>query len=152
MAIQVEKNGEKICRQAAKSKLDPPLAGLLAWMATEEQRHIKWFEELWAAADSAGDDFQLEKMNRDFLTAILGRQTFSLGDADFGRIKKVASLLSLLIEFENDTILFYEMIRSAVNDPQTLKVLKTIIAEEKNHVKHLQAFAGSRVERKLPRA
>jgi len=146
LAIQIEKNGEKICRQALKQNIDSSLRKLILWMADEEQKHIKWLQELITAADPLGGDTQLEKVNRGLLKDILGKQGFSLADADFVKIKGINALLNVFIEFENDTILFYDLIRSVDNDPKTLKFLDGIVSEEKNHIKKLKAYAEKLVE------
>jgi rubrerythrin len=59
---------------------------------------------------------------------------------------QVESLLEVMIEFENDTVLFYQMIRTAVSDAETLKLLDTIISDEKEHADELQRFLDAREE------
>lgn len=141
LAIQLEKNGEKRCRQVLRKRLDPQLSELMLWMATEEKKHISWLQELMAAANALEGNTALDKTNRALLTGMLGQQSFSLGDADFDRIDDPKMLAALLIEFENDTVLFYELIRTLVTEPQALTYLERIIAEEKNHADNIKSYA-----------
>lgn len=50
MAVQLEKNGEWICRSAMDYVSDAGLKQLLEWMAEEENRHAKWLSSLSATA------------------------------------------------------------------------------------------------------
>lgn len=140
MAIQIEKNGESVCRKVLAKNVDPDLASLFEWMAEQESNHVKWFQKLKRTTVASNLNSQLEKMGRSLLRDILGEQGFSLSDADFSKIKTKKDLISLLIEFENDTILFYEMIKTVVDDQTTLTYLDMIIEEERKHSNELQAY------------
>jgi rubrerythrin len=48
-------------------------------------------------------------------------------------------LIDVLVEFEKDTILFYEMLSGFIPAPEVLSQLQTIIAEEKRHITQLEA-------------
>ena len=47
-------------------------------------------------------------------------------------------MLDIFIEFENDGILFYEMLLPFVRSQSTREMLETIIAEEREHIKTLK--------------
>ena len=53
-----------------------------------------------------------------------------LEDEDFLKIKDIKGLIIALIEFKNDTILFYELIQSSVSDDDTIEKIDQIILEE----------------------
>jgi rubrerythrin len=140
LAIQIEKNGERIYRKALEKMSDPSLASLLQHLADEEVEHAKWFSEMRLTIKQTTDDSPLAEKGKSLLRGVLGGQAFSLGDADFSKIDRVQSLLKLAIEFERDTVLFYEMIRSVIEDKETLDQLDAIIEEENRHAEVLQAF------------
>jgi rubrerythrin len=142
LAVQIEKNAEKVYRDAATEAANPSLVSLLHWLADEEVKHAKWFSELKPKVKKTIDDPQLEDMGKAILRDALGDQTFSLKDLDFSKIEEVENLLERAIEFESDTILFYEMIRSFVEDEdkETLDHLNMIIEEEKGHIRLLEEF------------
>ena len=70
-------------------------------------------------------------------------QSFSLKKVDFTRISDIAALLKVSVEFERDTVLFYEMLQPFIEDPATLSQLAAIIAEENQHIEKLQTFMDS---------
>jgi rubrerythrin len=142
LAVQIEKNAEIVYRDAAKEAANPSLVSLLHWLADEEVKHAEWFSELREKVKKIIDDPQLEDMGKAILRDALGDQTFSLKDVDFSKIEAVENLLEQAIEFESDTILFYEMIRSFVEDEdqETRDHLNMIIEEEKGHIRLLEEF------------
>lgn len=143
LAVQIEKNGEATYRAAARGTTHPVLAPLLEWMADEEARHAAWFAE---KAREAADTFRtpvLEELNQGLLTQLVAGQSFSLKDADFTRMQTVAQLLAVSVGFEEDTVLFYEMLKPFIEDPATLEQLEAIIAEENRHIEKLQTFIES---------
>jgi rubrerythrin len=140
LAIQIEKNGEKTLRKAQEKISNPKLIPLLQSLADEEVQHAAWFSNLNTVNEDSIDNPELEALGRSLLRDILGDQSFSLADADFSKIDNADELLALMIEFENDTVLFYEMVRSVISDEETLACLNKIIAAENRHAQELQAF------------
>jgi rubrerythrin len=140
LAVQIERNGEKLFRDAAKKAAKPSLASMLHWLADEEVKHAERFSEMREKAEEKAKDPRLEKMGKEILQRSLGGQTFSLKDIDFSSLEDVDTLLQRVIEFENDTILFYEMLRSFVEDEETVRHLDAIIEEEEGHVRLLEEF------------
>ncbi len=138
LAIQVEKNGEKSYRKAQKEVKDRNLASVLAWLADDEKAHERWFIDLKKEVDEKIQDARLEEMGREILGSVLGEQSFSMDDADFSRLADVNALLELSLEFERDTILFYEMIRAFVDNKKVSAGLDKIIHEENAHVKKIE--------------
>ncbi len=143
LAIQIEKNGEAIYRQAARRISHPVLAPLLEWLADEEARHAAWFAEKALVADDTFQTPVLEELNQGLLTQLVAGQSFSLQDADFDNMQTVAQLLVVSVAFEEDTVLFYEMLKPFIEDPVTLEQLEAIIAEENRHIEKLQTFLES---------
>jgi rubrerythrin len=144
LAIRIEKNGEETYRKAQKEVSNPSLASLLKWLAEEEVEHEKWFTQLKEKVATVTEDPRLEEMGKTILEGVLGDQSFSIKDADFSRIEDVNSLLELSLEFERDTILFYEMLGSFIEDKETLRQLDKIIEEENQHVQLLEEFLSKK--------
>ena len=138
LAIRIEKNGENAYRKAQEEVSNPSLASMLQWLAEEEVEHEKWFTRLKEKAGKLAEDPKLEEMGKAILQGVLGDQAFSIKDADFSKIEDINSLLELSVEFEKDTILFYEMLRAFIDDEETLSQLDKIIEEEKRHVQLLE--------------
>ena len=140
LAIRIERNGEEIYRKAARAVLIPSLASLLVWLADQELEHEKWFMELKNRVVNTVEAPSLEAMGKKILQTVLGNEAFTLKDADFSRMEDIIDLLSLALEFEKDTILFYEMLAAFIDDGQLQQQLEKIIEEEQRHVGKLEQF------------
>jgi len=143
LAVQVERNGEALYRNAMAKVPNKDLQSLLLWLADQETDHAKWFRALGETVRSVPGDPELEEMGRGIFRSILGDQTFSLREVDFTKVSKIGDLLEKAIEFEKDTVLLYEMLGGFIDDQKTLRHLESIIREEKHHVKVLGDFVKS---------
>ena len=143
LAVQIEQNGEKLLQAAQKEVSEPELVSLLQWMENEERQHVEWFSPLRPTPKENTDMSHLEEMGKNLLKEMLGDQSFSLGDIDFSKLENIKELITTMMEFEKDTVLFYQLIRSAVTDQETLTLLDRIISEENRHAERLKAFLMS---------
>jgi len=143
MAIRIEKNGEAVYRSAMEKISNPALIFLLEWMADEEVNHAKWFSKLKQEVETHSRDPFVQEMSPEFLGEILGEQSFSLKEVNFSQVERIDDLIDIFIEFEQDSILFYEMLQPFVQQEDTLAQLNIIIAEEKRHIARLQEFRES---------
>ena len=78
----------------------------------------------------------------------MGDQKFSLAEVDLSKIESAQELIDLAIEHEKDNILFYQMLQSFLDNPETMKELDEIIAEEEQHIKLLMKCEIEMVEDK----
>jgi len=140
VAVQLERNGEKVFREAIKKVRQPDLADLLKWMADQEKAHIKWFTELKSKIKKPFTDPMLQEMGREILQETMEGASFNLKNVDFTKIDEIKELLNLSIEFEKDTAIFYELLLSFVEDRETHDLLEKIIDEEHDHAKLLKEF------------
>lgn len=148
LAIRIENNGESVYRRAVDEISETALASVLQWMADEEAEHARWFSELkHRLRTHSTNPFMLE-MSRKVFDDILGEKSFSHQDVDFSKIDRVSDLVAVFIEFEKDTILFYETLKPFIEDNDTLNNLEKIIAEENKHIAQLYRFLTD--EAKVP--
>lgn len=140
MAIMLEKNGTDTYRDAARNLSDPSLVSLLERMANEEIKHAEWFSNRQQEIAVETLNPVADAMSREMFSDLLKGRSFSLDDVDFSRIDHVGTMIETLIEFEKDTILFYQMLEAFIQEEQILRELKEIIAEEERHVESLQAY------------
>jgi rubrerythrin len=143
IALQVEKNGERTYRRAQMKTSDPSLADLLGLLADEEQEHERWFAELKNRVGTKPVDKNLEAMGRELFQNILGDKAFSLDDADLSQVSDTQAVMRISAEFEQDTVIFYEMLEPFVEEPQSREDLRLIIEEEKGHRRKLQERLGT---------
>lgn len=140
IAIRLEKNGEKTYRDAMKTVSDPEILSMLNWMAGEEAAHAQWFAELKDGCETGERNPLAEEMGRGMLEDLLDGQVFSLQEVDFSKIRRLGELVEIFIEFEEDTILFYQFLESFVQEDTPLRQLKKIISEEHRHVEKLKSL------------
>ena len=140
LAIRIEKNGERFYRKAMERFSNEGLRSMLVRLADDEVRHEEFFARKKSGLREKPEDPEIEAAASGILQGILGDQTFSLKEANPADLKSEKDLLNLAVEFEKDTILFYEMLTPLVTRKQTLKGLEEIIQEEKRHIETLQAF------------
>ena len=148
LAIQIEKNGEKFYREALEKISNSFLRELIVWIADQELEHQEWFSKRKGVLEDRADGLDLEETGNAVLQNILGDQSFSLKEADLSSMHRVEDLLRLAVEFENDSILFYEMIGSFIDDKETSEKLQEIIKEERHHIELLQGFEDKEDEGK----
>jgi len=137
-AVKIEKNAEDLYREAANKMENPQIASLLLFLADEEKRHGEWFQQRKETIKLEGDQAEMERVYGTLLRDMIGDQTFCLAEADLSRMDQVKSLLELAVEFENDTILFYETLHSLIDDDHVSSRLREIITDENGHIQMLK--------------
>ncbi|MGD9950793.1 MAG: ferritin family protein [Desulfobulbus sp.] len=138
IAVQIEKNGEDTYRRVAGQIKDPELAQMFKWMAEEEKRHGEVFAAIIDDRELTTEQAELEAMGRALLQDIVRSQTFSLDQEQLARTTSLDDLLIQSIEFENDTLGFFEFLSGFLDAPEAVKQLGVIIEQERGHVKHLE--------------
>jgi len=137
----MEKNGETEYRKAVQEVSDRTLIESLEWMAAEEREHAVFFSDLLGQLETRTRSPFGEEMDAAFLKDLIGGSSLSLKTVDFARVKSLEELLNIFIGFEEDSILFYQMITPMIDDRETLARVERIIAEETGHIKRLKELA-----------
>ena len=162
LAIQIEKNGEDFFREAEKRTSMPALKSLFLWLAEQEVKHSKWFIQKKALSKVESEPLAMDEITGNMLKDILGDQRFSLGEVEIDRLKTVEDLLSVAMEFEEDTIIFFRMVRSLLDDDDSMKgldemssnMLKDILGDQRfslgeveiNHIKTVEDLLSIAIE------
>jgi rubrerythrin len=139
-AIRIEENGEKVYRDASEKVRDPSLVSLLQWLADEESEHFRWFSDLKSTVKEGNVNPQVREMGRSLLLGVVGDQSFSLKEKDLSTIGDLKEVLKIALGFEKDTVIFYEMMGSFLQEDAALSKLNQIIQEENRHVRVLSEF------------
>ncbi len=137
IAIKMEENGKAVYDRAMGETKNKELKALLQWMAQEEDCHQKWFLQQKETKDQDTEANDFAAMLPDVLQEMMGEKSLSLDDVDFSKITSTTQMLETFIEFEKDTILFYEFLETFIQGKKTIDGLKKIIREEKDHVNKL---------------
>jgi len=141
LAIKLEKNGEAVYRGAIAKVSIPGLVPLLELMADEEAKHADWFAQLKLNLESKNENPFVAEMSRELFSEMLGDKNFSLKEVDFSSIENINELVEIFIEFEKDSIIFFEILKPFVEDPVSREHLSKIIDEEKCHIERLKEIA-----------
>jgi len=107
-------------------------------MADEELKHARWFADMKQNLEATSENPFAEEMSRELFSEMLGDKNFSLKDVDFSSVEKIDDLFEIFIEFEKDSIIFYEVLKPFVEDPVARDQLGKIISEEKRHIEQLK--------------
>jgi rubrerythrin len=142
MAIKLEKNGEKVYRNAIAKVAKPEFIALLEWMADEEVKHADFFSNLKLELETNRMNPFIDEMSRELFDDLLGDKNFSLKEVDFSIVRNADELIAIFVEFENDSIVFYKVLEPFVEDPVARGQLNKIIEEENRHIESLQEFVG----------
>jgi rubrerythrin len=117
---------------------DRTLILLLEWMADEEKAHADFFSGLINKPAPFSKSPFVEEMDAGFLKELIGGNSLSLNEVDFAKVDTVDELLNIFIGFEEDSILFYQMILPMIDDSSTLAEVERIVSEEKIHIRKLR--------------
>lgn len=143
IAVRMEKNGEHEYRKAAKEVADRKLIESLLWMAVEEREHADFFSGLLDELGNPSKSVFGEEMDGAFLKDLIGGSSLSLKTVDFAQVESIEELLTIFIGFEEDSVLFYQMITPMIDDNPTRDRVERIVAEEQGHIKRLKELARS---------
>ena len=138
IAIRLEKNGEKTYRDARLKISGDALKTLLAWIAQEEHNHARWFTELKNRLAQDEDHHLMAELSRALVEDVIQGQAFSLEEVDFETIDSPDKMLRTFIGFEDDTIAFYEVLKTFIDETAIAAQLEQIILEEKKHMATFQ--------------
>ena len=138
MAIQIERNGESVYRDALARMEDPDLVEMLTWMADEEARHANHFVDIRQRLTLEVENALMDELGKLMLESIVGNRSFSLEEVDFTKVEEVNDLLKIMIAFEKDTIRFYQLIRDLMADTAEQEWMDGIIDDEEQHIMKLE--------------
>lgn len=138
LAVQVEVNGENYYRDALGRVVRSELKDLLGWLADQEVLHRQQFQELKErlCEKRKGRDI-ISGASGAALRAAMGRHAFSLDELEVGSIIDEKEILKAAVDFEEDSILFYEFISSLITDAGALSTIALIREQEMEHRKLL---------------
>lgn len=143
MAVQTEKGGKLFYETVAEQTKDDNLKGLFSYLAGEENKHIRVFEDIAktikVAADETPADWEEVAL---YLKAVTDSRYFLGPDKALSLAKDARSTsqaVKLALAFEKETLVFYleatDMV-PALNRP----AIERLVREERAHVRKLTGF------------
>ena len=137
MAVQLERNGAKFYRDAAKTISDPQAQAMLLGLAQMEDEHQSTFAAMRAeltASEKGATVFDPKNEAVLYLRALADTRVFFEKTIDTTSMKDI---LKAAIEAEKDSILFYMVMKESVPAKLGKSRLDEIIREEMSHVRLL---------------
>jgi rubrerythrin len=137
MAEQMERNGAKFYRDAAKSAGDPSNKDLLLSLSKMEEEHEKTFQSMRTAltsAEKASTVFDPSGEAALYLRALADSRVFFEKKID---TTSMMEILKSAIEAEKDSIVFYLGMKEAVPPALGQDRINRIIKEEMGHIRML---------------
>ena len=137
MAEQIERNGAKFYRDAAKSITDSSNKDLLLSLSKMEETHEKTFQSMrsaLSAAEKASTAFDPAGEAALYLRALADTRVFFEKKID---LSSITEILKSAIEAEKDSIVFYLGMKEAVPESLGQDRINRIIKEEMGHIRML---------------
>ena len=137
MAIQMEQDGRAFYLAAANHALGPEAAELFQLLAADETAHEQTFRDMLdetQGSDKWGESYEGE--HTAYIEALLRSRVLpSAEEAErlVGQSADARHALDFALQFEKDSVLFYDAMAEFTKDAFTDTVAQ-IIAEEKRHV------------------
>ncbi len=139
IGIQIEKNGRDFYNALAKKSKDALAAGIFKYLAGEEEKHIKAFQnilektELYEPLGLDADQYYA------YMKALAGEYIFTQenkGKAAAKQAKTDKQAIIMGIGFEKDSIVFYTVIKKVI-PVFDQKIVDELILQEHNHLRQL---------------
>jgi rubrerythrin len=133
-AIRIEENGEKFYRQMAKKLDEKKVKELFSFLADEEVKHKKIYEEMVSEIEKYEPFEAYPGEYFAYLRAYADEKIFNQKklDKDIAAVKDALSAVEFAMERELDSILYYREMQNLVHENQRKKI-GDILNEERNH-------------------
>jgi len=139
IGIQIEKNGRDFYNVLLKQSKDIKARELFKFLAQEEERHIKSFQDILKKAVR----YEVQGMSADdyfaYMNSLASEHVFTKADAGESVAKSIKSdkeAIDKAIGFEKDSIIFYEGVKKVV-PADDKKTVDALIYQEQSHLRQL---------------
>jgi rubrerythrin len=144
LGVQIEKNGRDFYATLATQSKSQKAAGIFKYLAKEEEKHIAVFQkmleklETYEPPQAYADDYLA------YMRALAGEHIFTQknkGEAAARKITSDKEAVETGIQFEKDSIIFYEGMKKVVPEYDH-KVVNELILQEQGHLRQLADLKG----------
>jgi rubrerythrin len=143
MAVETEKGGKLFYETVAAQTKDDNLKGLFSYLADEESKHIRVFEDIAKTIKVASDEMPADWEEVALYLKAVTESRYFLGPDKALLLAKDAKSTSqavkLALAFEKETLVFYFEVADmvpALNRP----AIEALVREERAHVRKLTGF------------
>lgn len=139
LAIHIEENGKDFYLELAKKASDRGVKKALNYLAKAEDNHIGVFKKMFTASCDYSPEGAYPDEYFAYIRSLASNYIFTQKDKGLEEAKNVASYdegLDLGIQFEKDSILFYQEMMKFVPESEHSKII-ALVNEEKKHLEKL---------------
>jgi rubrerythrin len=143
MAISVEEDGEQFYQKCVAANSEPQVKKIFSKLAQQEREHQNYFKKLLKDFDEADSsisrEYLYQEITSDYLKSLVDNQVFPDEEEATDEIAaNLAEAIEVGIEAEKNSILLYQELVDTEKEPQTIKALKKLVEEEKDHLVRLK--------------
>ncbi|HIH77492.1 MAG TPA: ferritin family protein [Halobacteria archaeon] len=135
-AVSIEENGYAFYKSVEGAIDDKDVKDVFSFLAGEENRHIVAFKKIYEWIDDQEDTIIDDEDSSNYIKALAEKNVFTKKDAANDMVKNIKTpfdAINLALNFERDSILFFNEIKSFVSqDNQDL--INKLIKEEHDHI------------------
>ena len=139
LGIQIERNGKDFYDLLVKKAKDEDAKVIFGYLAGEEAKHIATFQKILDSVQKYEPPEAYPGEYFSYMKGLAGDYVFTKEGKGSELAKKAATdkeAVDLGIDFEKDSIVFYEGMKKVVPE-YDVKLLDALIAQEANHLKKL---------------
>jgi len=139
IGMNIEKDGIEFYTEFANNTKSPETKNIMLKLAEDEKEHLDLLEQLSREVESRyeGQAISGDELIDKYLKSIVETGVFyDPKNLPAGSIKNLTDkeVLSIGIQTEKDSILFYEEAARLSTNPSGKKAFERLVAEEKNHL------------------
>jgi len=135
-AVSIEENGFAFYKSVEGAIDDKDVKDVFSFLAGEENRHIVAFKKIYEGIDDQEDTIIDDEDSSNYIKALAEKNVFTKKDAVNDLVKNIKTpfdAINLALNFERDSILFFNEVKSFVSqDNQDL--INKLIKEEHDHI------------------
>ena len=144
MGVEIEKNGRDFYNTLVNKTRDSKIKGIFEHLALEEEKHISVFEQILKLLENYEPAEVYPGEYFAYMKVLAGEHVFTQKNTGAEVANKAAddkAAVDLGIEFEKDSIIFYEGMKKVVSDHEH-DIVNGLIAQEQNHLRKLVELKG----------
>jgi rubrerythrin len=139
IGIQIEKNGRDFYNTLAEKTKNVSAGEMFKYLAGEEEKHIAAFQKILDDTVKYEPPESYPGEYIAYMKALAGEHIFTQpdkGKAIAGTVKSDKQGVEMGIDFEKDSIIFYEGMKKSVPEFDR-KIIDQLIAQEQEHLRKL---------------
>lgn len=135
-AVSIEENGYAFYKSVEGAIDDKDVKDVFSFLAGEENRHIVAFKKIYEWIDDQEDTIIDDEDSSNYIKALAEKNVFTKKDAANDLVKNIKTpfdAINLALNFERDSILFFNEIKSFVSQDNR-DLINKLIKEEHDHI------------------